>query len=134
MSQATVNSETVATASNKGLNIVLWVLQIALALMFLMAGFAKLSGNPTMVEMFDKIGFGQWFRHLTGALEVLGAILLLIPRTSGLGGLLLVPVMIGAVFTHLFIIGGSPVVPIVLLIVAAIIAWGRRERTLNFLS
>lgn len=134
MSQAAVNNETLASGASKGLNIVLWVLQIALALMFLMAGSSKLTGNPMMVGMFEKIGFGQWFRYLTGALEVLGAVLLLIPRTSGLGALLMVGVMVGAVFTHLFIIGGSPVVPLVLLIVAAIIAWFRRARTLSLFS
>ena len=87
------------------MNVVLWVLQIAAAGMFLMAGFSKLSGNEQMVGMFEAIGVGQWFRYLTGALEVAGAILLLIPRTSGLGALMLAGVMAGAVMTHLFVVG-----------------------------
>jgi len=58
------------------MNVVLWVLQVAAAGMFLMAGFSKLSGNEQMVGMFDTIGVGQWFRYLTGALEVAGGILL----------------------------------------------------------
>ena len=29
-----------------------------------------------MVEMFAKLGAGQWFRYLTGALEVIGAVAL----------------------------------------------------------
>jgi hypothetical protein len=37
--------------------------------------------------MFDKIGLGQWFRYVTGSLEVVGALLLLVPRTSAIGGL-----------------------------------------------
>jgi hypothetical protein len=48
--------------------------------MFLMVGFFKLSGDPRLVGLFDAIGFGQWFRYVTGSLEVLGALLLLIPR------------------------------------------------------
>ena len=84
-----------------------------------------------MGEMFDAIGLGQWFRYVTGSVEVLGAVLLLIPRTSGLGALLLVGTMLGAIATHLFIIGGSPVPALVLLIVTGIIAWGRRQRTMN---
>jgi hypothetical protein len=121
--------------STRGIaNVVLWVLQIAAALMFLMAGSSKLLGNPMMVGMFQTIGLGQWFRYLTGGLEVVGAILLLIPALAGLGGALLVPVMIGAVATHLFIIGGSPAIPLILLVVTALIAWGRRERTLKLLS
>jgi putative oxidoreductase len=43
-------------------NMALWALQILTAAAFLMAGFAKLSGQPTMVETFDKVGIGQWFR------------------------------------------------------------------------
>jgi putative oxidoreductase len=112
-------------------NVGLWILQIAAAGMFLMAGFSKLSGNPQMVEMFEAIGFGQWFRYVTGSVEVLGAVLVLIPRTSGLGALLIVGTMLGAVATHLVIIGGSPVPALVLLIVTGIIAWGRRQRTMN---
>ena len=115
-------------------NVVLWVLQIAAAGMFLMVGFLKLSGNPQLVGLFQAIGLGQWFRYLTGTLEVVGAFLLLIPRTSGLGALMLAGVMVGAVVTHLFIVGGSPLPAIILLIVTGIVAWGRRQRTMNLLT
>ena len=115
-------------------NIVLWVLQIGAAGMFLMAGFSKLSGNAQMVRLFEAIALGQWFRYLTGALEVGGAILLLIPRTSGVGALLLIAVMGGAVLAHLLIVGGSLLLAIILLVVAGAIAWGRRERTINLLT
>jgi putative oxidoreductase len=114
-------------STGKVMNVVLWVLQIAAAGMFLMAGFSKLSGNAQMVGLFEAIGVGQWFRYLTGTLEVAGAILLLIPRTSGLGALMLVGVMAGAVMTHLFIVGGSPLMAIILLVVTAVVAWGRRR-------
>jgi putative oxidoreductase len=115
----------------KIVNAGLWVLQIAAAGMFLMVGFLKLSGNPQLVGLFEAIGIGQWFRYLTGTLEVAGAILLLIPRTSGLAALMLVAVMTGAVITHLFIVGGSPFMAIILVIVTGVIAWGRRRRTMN---
>lgn len=115
-------------------NVVLWVLQIAAAGMFLMVGFLKLSGDPQLVGLFEAIGLRQWFRYLTGTLEVAGAILLLIPRTSGLGALMLAGVMAAAVVTHLFIVGGSPFMATLLLVVTSIIAWGRRQRTMNLLS
>lgn len=116
------------------MNVGLWILQIGAAGMFLMVGILKLSGDPQLVALFDAIGLGQWFRYLTGSLEVLGAILLLIPRLSGLGALLLVGVMLGAVATHLFIVGGSPLMAIILLIVTGFIAWRRRQRTMNLLA
>jgi len=62
-------------------NIALWILQAAAAAMFLMAGFSKLGGEPQTVALFEMIGVGQWFRYLTGVLEIGGAVLLLIPRS-----------------------------------------------------
>jgi putative oxidoreductase len=121
-------------SKGKIVNLVLWVLQIAAAGMFLMVGFLKLSGDAQLVGLFETIGLGQWFRYLTGTLEVAGAILLLIPRKSGLGALMLAGVMTGAVVTHLFIVGGSALVAIILLVVTGIIAWGRRQRTMNLLA
>ena len=118
----------------KIVNVVLWILQIAAAGMFLMVGFLKLSGNAQLVGLFEAIGLGQWFRYLTGALEVAGAFLLMIPRTSGLGALLLAGVMVGAVMTHLFVVGGSQLGAIILLVVTTAVAWGRRQRTKNLLA
>lgn len=123
-----------AKPTGKAFNIILWVLQIAAAAMFIFAAIPKLLGIPQVVAMFNVIGFGQWFRYLTGGMEIAGALLLLIPRLSGVGALLLMCVMVGAVCTHLFIIGGSPVGAIVLLIVTALIAWGRRDCTLRLLG
>ena len=105
----------------------LWTLQIISAGMFLMAGTLKLSGNPMMVQMFGTIGVGQWFRYLTGGIEVIGAVLLLIPSLAAYGGAALAVTMVGAILTHLFIVGGSPVVPILLLASTTTIAWTRRS-------
>ena len=69
------------------MNVVLWVLQGVLAAAFLLLGFAKITGAESMVAAFEAIGAGQWFRYLVGALELLGAVGLLIPRLAGLAGL-----------------------------------------------
>ncbi len=121
-------------APGRALNATLWLLQIAAAAMFFLAGASKLASAPAMVAVFDAVGVGQWFRYVTGGLEVLGATALLVPRLSGAGGLLLAGVMVGAVATHLFIIGGSPLVPLVLLVVTALVACGRRERTMKLFA
>ena len=123
-----------AASTGKIINVGLWILQIGAAGMFLMVGFLKLSGDAQMVGLFDAIGLGQWFRYVTGSLEVLGAVMLLVPRLSGLGALLLVGVMLGAVPTHLFVVGGSPLSAIILLIVTGVVAWARRKRTMNILA
>ena len=135
MSQTITEGTRLASGlTGKIIHVGLWILQIGAAGMFLMVGFFKLSGDPQMVGLFDAIGLGQWFRYVTGSLEVLGAILFLVPRLSGLGALLLVGVMLGAVPTHLFVVGGSPLSAIILLIVTGVVAWGRRERTMNLLA
>lgn len=106
---------------------VLWTLQILSAAMFLFAGGLKLAGVPLMVQEFGIIGLGQWFRYLTGTIEVVSAIVLLIPSLAAYGAVALFVTMIGAIIAHLFIIGGSPLIPIVLLASTATIAWARRS-------
>jgi putative oxidoreductase len=105
--------------------IAIWSLQILVAAAFLMSGFAKLSGQPMMVQMFEKIGVGQWFRYVTGTIELVSAILLLVPRVVPVGAALLVCTMGVAVLTHLVKLGGSPLPALVLGCLAAFILWLR---------
>ena len=111
--------------------IALWVVQIALAGMFLLAGGSKLLGAAPMVALFDAIGIGQWFRYVTGVVEVSSAIALLVPSFAVFGAVALVATMIGAVATHLFIVGGSPAMPAILLIGSALVVWARRHQLLG---
>ena len=112
-----------ATGQKKGKTIALWVLRVVVGLAFLAAGGSKLAGAPAMVAMFAKIGFGQWFRILTGSLEVAGAIGLFVPRFAVYAGSMLAVVMVGAIGFHLTILGGNPAPPIVLLLLAILIVW-----------
>jgi putative oxidoreductase len=104
-----------------------WTLQVASAAMFLFAGGLKLAGVPLMVQEFAIIGLGQWLRYFTGGLELISAVSLLVPSVAFFGSLALAATMVGAIIAHLFIIGGSPAVPIVLLVSTATIAWARRD-------
>ena len=104
----------------------LWIVRGLLALAFVAAGGAKLYGVPMLVEEFQHIGLGQCFRYVTGGLEIMGAILLLLPQKAALGALLLICIMVGAVITHLFVIGGSPVPAVVLLALNAVVAYAER--------
>ena len=108
--------------------VALWLAQIALAAMFLFAGGLKLTGAPELVALFDAIGIGQWFRYMTGSIEVVSAVALLVPAWAAFGALVLIPTMVGAVFTHLFIVGGSAVPATVLLIGSLAVAWARRNQ------
>jgi putative oxidoreductase len=122
-----MNKPTNNQDSSKARNVALWALQIVTAAVFLVAGFARLSGQPMAVEMFDKVGIGQWFRYVTGGIEITSAILLLIPSLTAVGAALLLCTMAGAVLAQLLLIGDSALPALVLLSFAAIILWGRIE-------
>ena len=113
------------SAKRRALTVMLWTLQIVSAALFLFSGTLKLSGAPMMVQMFGAIGLGQWFRYFTGGLEVISAVLLLVPSLARFGALAMAVTMVGAILTHLFIIGGNPAVPIALLAATTTIAWVR---------
>jgi putative oxidoreductase len=109
--------------SGKGRPVGLWVLRVLLGAAFLAAGGAKLAGAQAMVDVFEKIGVGQWFRIVTGLLEISGGFLLLIPRVTFYGAALLLLVMLGAVTAHLTVLGGSPAPAFILMILSALTAW-----------
>ena len=106
---------------------VLWTLQGISAAMFLLAGGMKLAGAPMHVQLFAAIGIGQWFRYVTGAIEVVSAVMLLVPALAFYGAAALALTMVGAIITHLFIIGGNPAIPIALLAATTTVAWIRRS-------
>jgi uncharacterized membrane protein YphA (DoxX/SURF4 family) len=108
--------------------VALWTAQLFAAGMFLFAGTLKLAGAPAMVQMFAAIGLGQWFRYLTGSIEVVAAVLLFVPSLSFFAALALAATMVGALATHAFVIGGNPLPALVLLVATAAIAFARRPR------
>ena len=120
-----------APPRNRGraVTVALWALQALLALMFAMAGPAKIFGEQAMVEMFATIGIGQWFRYAVGTLEIFGAVGVLIPRVSGPAALGLVCLMAGAALTNLFVLGASPLLPLGLLVAGAVVARGGWPQT-----
>lgn len=99
-----------------------------LTLAFAAAGLAKLSGVEMMVGTFDAIGVGQWFRYVTGAIEVGSAILLWVPGMQLLASGLLLATMIGAVLAHLFILGPTAVPALFLGVLSAIVAYAYRDQ------
>jgi putative oxidoreductase len=125
------SSSVTSSAPRRWTSISLWAVRGLLALAFAAAGTAKLYGVPMLVEEFEHIGLGQWFRYLTGTLEILGAVLIIIPSTVAFGAVLLCCIMIGAIFTHVFVIGGSPIPAIVLLALSAIVAYAKRSMILR---
>ncbi|MGM1064398.1 DoxX family protein [Saccharothrix sp. Mg75] len=115
-------------------NAVLWAVQVLLAAYFIHSG-VSLFGDD-FVGKFERIGFGQWLRYVTGTLEIAGALGLLVPGLCGSAALGLVGVMAGAVCTELFVLGdtGGAVLPAELLAVAAVVAFFRRDTVRDLLQ
>ena len=121
-----ITANELPAASGKDCLITLWILSGLVALVFLGAGGAKLAGVAALVEEFDKVGLGQWFRYFTGVLEVAAGIGLLISRYAFYAAVLLATVMVGAVIAHVTVLGGSPAAALVLLVLTGIIAYLRK--------
>lgn len=109
------------------MNMVSIIIQIILALGFLMFGAMKISSKKMMDEFDATYGFPKWFRVITGLLEIAGAALLVAgiwnDSLVAIGGWLLAVIMVGAVITHLRI--KDPVskigIPIFLLILTLVV-------------
>jgi putative oxidoreductase len=98
--------------------------------LFLFAGGMKLTAPAEMVANFVQWGFPSWFIYVTGAIEVVGAALLITPRLRAFGAALLATTMVGAVGTHAqhahpF---GEWIPSIVLLSLTALITWKERAK------
>lgn len=89
----------------KPLTIVLWVLRLLAAVILLQTLFFKFSANEESVYIFSTIGMEPWGRIGTGIMELVAAILILIPRTTAFGALLAIGLMSGALFFHLTTLG-----------------------------
>jgi uncharacterized membrane protein YphA (DoxX/SURF4 family) len=109
-------------------NKILFVLCVLAGLMFINAGLNKFfQYMPMPKDMPDKMvkvmmAFGEigWLMPLVGTFEVIGGVLLIIPRTRALGAVVLVPILTGILLSN---ISMSPSgLPIVFALIA-ILAW-----------
>ena len=113
------------------LNIGPWVLRLAVAFIFVSSGLEKFGIGPGQewIRIFAKIGLGNWFRYFTGALEIAGGVLLMIPFTAKGGAGLLLLCMAGAIVCHVFILGDPFSSIINLGLIVAILAAARQRRS-----
>tara|TARA_R110002051_G_scaffold314149_2_gene390910 strand:- start:52 stop:405 length:354 start_codon:yes stop_codon:yes gene_type:complete len=104
-------------------------IKILLTVAFVAAGTAKLTGVEMMVGTFDTIGWGQWFRYLTGSIEIISAALLWVRGREWIGAGLLTCTMGAAVLFHILLLGPTLVPALILGILAAIVFATHRPAT-----
>lgn len=83
------------------------VVQGLLGLIMVGAGSVKLIGIDFAKKDFERYGYPEWFRFVTGGIEAIGGLGLLVglvfaPILAVLGGILITATMFGAILTHLF--------------------------------
>lgn len=86
-------------------NILDWGFRIIPAIILLQTLFYKFAAAPESVYIFSQIGMEPWGRIGIGIGELVTGILLLIPRTTWLGALAGIGLMVGAIFFHLSKLG-----------------------------
>jgi uncharacterized membrane protein YphA (DoxX/SURF4 family) len=87
--------------------IAIWSLRIVVGLVFLFVGITKVTGTGQTVDYFAAIGWGQWFRYLTGFLDIAGTALLFVPRWTCYGAIVLACSAGTATFISLTILRGN---------------------------
>jgi len=113
-------------------NIVLWVLQALVALAFGMAGFMKVFRYETAREQLPWVkDVSHQLVTFIGSVELLGAVGLILPRLTGILPWLTPLAGVGLALVMLLALGfhvrrhETPVVNIVLLVLAVVVAVGR---------
>lgn len=124
-----------ATARGRRARIALRGLQVLLALLFgIASAVPKLIAHPSAAESFDKLGWGSAGMYTIGALELAGAVALLIPMLQSVAAMALGALMVGAFVVQLAVMDGQyAATPIILLVPLALIAWARRKHNADLL-
>jgi uncharacterized membrane protein YphA (DoxX/SURF4 family) len=116
--------------TSRAANVTLWTLQVLLAAVYAFSALGKLTAEAQNVAGFEAMGLGLTGMYIIGSLELAGAIAMFVPRLTGLAALCFVALMTGAVTITLAIGGGAlAAIPAVVGVVAAVVAWGRRDST-----
>ena len=119
--------------THPGVNIADLMIRLGVAIVFLIAGAEKFyltNPNSHWVSMFNQIGLGEWFRYFTGVVEILGAALILIPRTVRIGVALLAVTMASAAVIVFFVLGqrGESLFPVLILLGLLALGWKHWNR------
>ena len=127
---ATTAAATPRRTRSRAANVALWTLQVVIAVIYAFSAFGKLTAEAQNVAGFQAMGLGNTGMYIIGSLELAGAIAMFIPRLTGLAATCFVALMIGAVTATLAVGGGVlALIPATVLVLVAVLAWGRRDST-----
>ena len=87
------------------MRILSWLLRLAAAFILLQTLYFKFTGAEESVYIFSTLGVEPWGRYASGIVELITAVMLLVPATAALGGVLAIGVAAGALMSHLTVLG-----------------------------
>ncbi|MET9680710.1 DoxX family protein [Streptomyces coeruleorubidus] len=124
-----------ATARGRRARIALRGLQVLLALFYgIASALPKLIAHPSAAESFEELGWGSAGMYTIGALELAGAVALLIPVLQSVAAMALGALMVGAFVVQIAVMGGQyAATPLILMVPLALIAWARRGHNAELL-
>lgn len=82
-----------------------WAIRIVPAAIMLQTLFFKFGGSEESIYIFSTLGMEPWGRYGSGMIELIASLLLLSRKYSGIGGLLGLETMSGAIVSHLAFLG-----------------------------
>src|SRR5947209_2582481 len=88
-------------AEKKKGSVAVVVVTLLLGALFVYAGLANFLFEDNARRQFDAWGYPDWIREVVGVLEIAGGLLLLLPRTTWIGALLLLIVTVAGMATLL---------------------------------
>lgn len=83
----------------------IWIVKLIAVVILVQTLFFKFTGAEESVYIFSKLGIEPFGRIGSGVAELIASILILIPRTTLVGALIGFGTMLGAIFSHLFVLG-----------------------------
>ena len=86
-------------------NIISWALRLTVAIILLQTLYFKFTAHPDSVHIFSALGIEPWGRMGLGIVELITALLILTPKTKIIGMINSLGIIIGAVFSHLLVLG-----------------------------
>ncbi|MFI7340704.1 DoxX family protein [Streptomyces sp. NPDC050085] len=136
MTNLTAAASAAPVVRSRRARITLRTVTIVLAAFF---GFAsalpKLFAVSQAKDAFDTIGWGAPGMYAIGALELAGAIGLLVPVLSGVTPIALSALMVGACVTQIVAFDGeNAATPLILIVPLAALAWANRGRNRELVS
>jgi hypothetical protein len=116
-------------------NLLSWAAQIVVALILLQTLYFKFTAAPESVYIFTTLGMEPWGRIGSGVVELVAALLLLLPATAGIGAIIALGVISGALVSHLTRLGivvqgdGGLLfgLAVVVFLGSLLVAWLRRD-------